>query len=167
MLLFNYVWHTQNLKAVWQRGYFIFMLWFRSCDSQAWFKLLYIYYCILTGNILFLCSLHPLKAYDGGHIIDKYMASLKSNVAYFKEFFIFFAYKRHVFFLFRKYILQVLVISGTGSWKQHIQTIFRVDILFYKLFTCICRENVFRSPAIIQQHGETLKSFIPSHSWAY
>ncbi len=45
-------------------------------------------------------------------------------------FLFFFAYKRHDFFLFKKYILHVLVISGIRSWKQHIHTIFTADILY-------------------------------------
>ncbi len=47
----------------------------------------------------------------------------------------FFAYKCHDFFLIKKYILYMLVIGGTGSWKQHIHT--SADILSYKLFTYI------------------------------
>ncbi len=49
------------------------------------------------------------------------------------------AYKRHNFFLFKKYILHVLVISGTRSRKQ----------------------------IYIRDDPTTLKSFIPSLSWAY
>ncbi len=45
-------------------------------------------------------------------------------------FFFFFEYKCHDFFLFKKYILQVIVISGTWFWKQHIHTIFSADILY-------------------------------------
>ncbi len=34
-----------------------------------------------------------------------------------------FVYKRYYFFLFKNYILHVLVISGTRSWKQHVYNI--------------------------------------------
>ncbi len=47
---------------------------------------------------------------------------------------------------------------------QHIHTIFSVENLFYRLFTCIYSANVFRPSEMIQQKGEALKSFIPSFS---
>ncbi len=46
----------------------------------------------------------------------------------------------------------------------YIHTIFSADILFYKLFTCIYRANVFRLSQMIQEQGESFKSFIPSLS---
>ncbi len=79
-----------------------------------------------------------------------------------------FVYKRHNFFLFKKYILHVLVISGTRSWKQHMHTIFSADILYsINCLHFIYKANVFRPSEMIQQQGEALKSFIPSLIWAY
>ncbi len=58
----------------------------------------------------------PSDFQDVSHVVQKV------NMKYF--FSSFFVYKRHDFFLFKKYILQVLVISGT------IHTIFSADILY-------------------------------------
>ncbi len=54
--------------------------------------------------------------------------------------------------------------SENAFLRVHIHTIFSLDIVFYKLFTCIYRANVFRPSEMIQKEGEALKSFIPSIS---
>ncbi len=58
--------------------------------------------------------------------------SLFCKTLFFLFFFLlfFFASKCYDLLLFKKYILHMLVISGTRSWKQHIHTIFSADILY-------------------------------------
>ncbi len=79
-------------------------------------------------------------------------------------FFFFFAYKRYDFFLLKKPILHVLVISGTRSWKQHIYNILSVVILYSINCLHIYTEQMYLDHQRWSNNKEKLSkpSFLPS-----